>query len=126
MKTLGFDHYNLCAPRDLLDRLRQFYTETVGLSEGYRPPFESFGYWLYAGENAVLHLSESSQDGPPPSGHRSFNHAAFLCTGLQECRQRLEDAGIKYRTGRVPELDRIQLFFSDPAGNGVELSFPDE
>ena len=125
MKTLGFDHYNLCAPRDLLERLRLFYTETIGLTAGYRPPFESFGYWLYAGDKAVLHLSESAQGSSAPSGQTTFNHAAFNCTGLQEFKERLAEAGIEYRTARVPELDRIQLFFSDPAGNGVELSFPD-
>ncbi len=126
MKTLGLDHYNLCAPRDLLERLRLFYTETIGLTVGYRPPFGSFGYWLYAGDNAVLHLSESSQENAAPSGQTTFNHAAFNCTDLHAFRQRLSESGIEFRTARVPELDCIQLFFSDPAGNGVELSFPDE
>ena len=54
MKILGLDHYNLCAPRELLEELREFYTDTVGLTVGYRPPFDSAGYWLYAGEQAVL------------------------------------------------------------------------
>jgi len=126
MKTLGLDHYNLCAPRDLLERLRLFYTEAIGLTVGYRPPFGSLGYWLYAGDKAVLHLSESSQESVAPSGQTTFNHAAFNCTDLHAFRQRLTESGIEYRTARVPELDRIQLFFNDPAGNGVELSFPDE
>ena len=126
MTTLALDHYNLAAPRKLLEQLRIFYTETIVLTEGYRPPFESFGYWLYAGDKAVLHLSESSAEGAEPSGETTFNHAAFSCTGLQEFRERLAESGIEYRTARVPELDRIQLFFDDPAGNGVELSFPGE
>jgi len=126
MKTLGFDHYNLCAPRDLLERLRVFYSETIGLAVGYRPPFESFGYWLYAGDKAVLHLSESSQERAVPSGQTTFNHAAFNCTDLHAFRQRLSESGIEFRTARVPELDCIQLFFRDPADTGVELSFPDE
>ena len=62
MSVIGFDHYNLCGPRELLESLRVFYTEVVGLTDGYRPPFETFGFWLYAGEHAVLHLSESAQD----------------------------------------------------------------
>lgn len=126
MKILEFDHYNLSAPRELLERLRIFYTETVGLTVGYRPRFQKFGYWLYAGDHAVLHLSESLQDRSSPPGQTSFNHAAFNCSGLQEFQQRLSQLGVEYTTARVTELKRVQLFFSDPAGNGVELNFPDE
>ena len=126
MKILEYDHYNLCAPRELLERLRLFYTETVGLTVGYRPRFQKFGYWLYAGDRAVLHLSESSQVNLMSSDQTSFNHAAFNCSGLQEFQQRLSKLGVQYTTARVPDLKRVQLFFSDPAGNGVELNFPEE
>ncbi|MBU2676433.1 MAG: diguanylate cyclase [Woeseia sp.] len=126
MKIIEFDHYNLSASRELLESLRRFYTETVGLTVGYRPHFRKFGYWLYAGDHPVLHLSESSQDDSMPSVQTSFNHAAFNCSGLQEFQERLSKLGVKYTTARVPELERVQIFFSDPAGNGVELNFPDE
>ena len=126
MKTLELDHYNLSSSREGLERLRLFYTETVGLTVGYRPSFEKFGYWLYAGDRAVLHLSESPQDIPTPSRQTAFNHAAFNCSGLQEFQQRLSEQGIDYTTARNPDLKRVQVFISDPAGNGVELSFPEE
>ena len=126
MNILEFDHYNLCAPRELLERLRLFYTETVGLTVGYRPRFQKFGYWLYAGDHAVLHLSESSQGDLMLSDQTSFNHAAFNCIGLEEFQQRLAKLGVPYTTARIPDLKRVQLFISDPAGNGVELNFPEE
>jgi len=126
MKIIEFDHYNLCAPRELLERLRLFYTETVGLTVGYRPRFQKFGYWLYAGDHAVLHLTESSQANLMSSDQTSFNHAAFNCSGLQAFQQRLSELGVQYTTARVPDLKRVQLFISDPAGNGVELNFPEE
>ena len=126
MNILGLDHYNLRAPRELLDDLCRFYVEVVGLRVGYRPPFEGFGYWLYAGDQAVLHLSESSLDEPTPqSATTTFNHVAFSCSGHQDFTRKLEELGIDYRTARVPELDSVQLFLNDPAGNGVELNFPD-
>lgn len=127
MNVFGVDHYNLRAPRELLESLRLFYTEVVGLTDGHRPPFETFGYWLYAGEHAVLHLSESAQNSAPqPSGEQSFNHAAFSCSGLQDFEKKLAQYGIDYTTARIPEMERIQIFFSDPVGNGVELNFPGE
>jgi catechol-2,3-dioxygenase len=35
----------------------------------------------------------------------------------------LKSLGIAYRTASVPLLNIAQLFFHDPAGNGVELQF---
>ena len=50
MAVRGFDHYNLRAARPMLDELRDFYRDVVGLTVGDRPPFRRFGYWLYSGE----------------------------------------------------------------------------
>jgi hypothetical protein len=35
----------------------------------------------------------------------------------------LARAGIAYRRRQVPQTGQHQLFFTDPAGNGVELIF---
>jgi catechol-2,3-dioxygenase len=53
----------------------------------------------------------------------TFAHAAFNCTGRAEFERRLKARGIPYRTAQVPLLNLAQLFFHDPAGNGVELQF---
>ena len=120
----GFDHYNLRAARPMLDELRDFYRDVVGLTVGERPPFRRFGYWLYSGDKAVLHLS-LADDGEERSGTavNTFSHAAFNCTGRSEFEQRLKSCRIGYRTAQVPLLNISQLFFQDPAGNGVELQF---
>jgi catechol-2,3-dioxygenase len=124
MAIAGFDHYNLRAARPMLDQLRDFYRDVVGLTVGQRPPFRRFGYWLYTGERAVLHLS-LTDDGEERSGTavNTFSHAAFNCTGRAEFETRLKHLGISYRTAQVPLLNLSQLFFHDPAGNGVELQF---
>jgi catechol-2,3-dioxygenase len=124
MPVAGFDHYNLRAARPVLDELRDFYRDVVGLTVGERPPFRRFGYWLYSGERAVLHLS-LADDGEERSRSAvtTFAHAAFNCTGRAEFEQRLKAFGIPYRTAQVPLLNLSQLFFHDPAGNGVELQF---
>ncbi len=46
MATIGLNHYNLRAPRELLDKLKEFYCEVVGLELGQRPPLDGSGYWL--------------------------------------------------------------------------------
>jgi catechol-2,3-dioxygenase len=119
----GFDHYNLRADRAALDALRDFYRDVVGLTVGERPPFRRFGYWLYAGERAVLHLSLADDGEQRPPAVNTFAHAAFNCTGRADFERRLKALGIPYRTAQVPLLNLAQLFFHDPAGNGVELQF---
>ena len=124
MPIAGFDHYNLRADRAVLDELRDFYRDVVGLTVGDRPPFRRFGYWLYSGDKAVLHLS-LTDDGEQRSrtAVKASAHAAFNCTGRAEFEQRLKARGVAYRTAQVPLLNLAQLFFHDPAGNGVELQF---
>lgn len=126
MKIVDFDHYNLSAPHEMMERLRVFYTDTVGLAVGYRPPSRRPGYWLYAGDRAVLHLSEAPEGSAERSEETTFNHAAFKCSGLEECQQRLSDNGVEYTSAHIPEINLSQLFLSDPAGNGVELNFTNE
>ncbi len=124
MRVRSFSHYNLRAPRELLEQLRVFYVEVVGLEVGHRPAFRRFGYWLYAGEQAVLHLSEASGDeARVPGSPGTFDHAAFNCIGQQEFEARLARLGIGYELAHVPQSGQVQLFFHDPAGNGVELTF---
>jgi len=124
MPVHGFDHYNLRAPRPVLEQLCAFYCEVVGLQVGERPPFRHFGYWLYAGERPVLHLSEADQGEARPTGTvNTFAHAAFNCTGRASFEQLLTERGIRYRVAEVPLTGKAQLFFHDPAGNGVELQF---
>jgi len=124
MNVLSFSHYNLRAPRELLDVLRSFYTEVVGLRVGERPPFMSFGYWLYAGQQDVLHLTETESDEVRSiEATTTFDHAAFNCAGRGKYEGALAQRGITYKVAHVPQTGQVQLFFRDPAGNGVELNF---
>jgi catechol-2,3-dioxygenase len=124
MPVTGFSHYNLRADRATLDVLRDFYVGVVGLHEGFRPPFDSFGYWLYIGEQAVLHLSEARpHERRTPHASGTFDHVAFESVDLAGFEAHLRARGIEFRRAHVPLLDLWQLFFLDPAGNGVELNF---
>lgn len=126
MPAIGLNHYNLRAPRGLLEALRDFYCDVVGLEVGERPPFQSFGYWLYAGKDAVLHLVEI-RPGEVRATHTptTFDHAAFTCTDFTGMRKHLVNLNIEHHVQEVPLTGQKQIFFSDPAGNGVELNFAD-
>lgn len=126
MRVTGLSHYNLRANREILDELRDFYVAVVGLRIGERPPFRSFGYWLYAGGLPVLHLSEARAEERRLSHVVStFDHVALDCTGIEAYEAHLMAHGIAFKRRHVPLAGQDQLFFSDPAGNGVELIFAD-
>lgn len=123
MPVLAFNHFNLRAPTVLTEALKDFYVDVVGLSVGWRPPFDFPGYWLYLGEQAVLHLVGVPAAREALARGGTFDHVAFTCTGLAETEARLSAQGVEYRSVLVPGTEQVQLFLTDPAGNGVELNF---
>ncbi|HEX7648611.1 MAG TPA: VOC family protein [Noviherbaspirillum sp.] len=124
MAAVAFNHFNLRAPRELLDALRDFYRDVVGLQPGPRPSFRSFGYWLYLGGQPILHLSEAGPDERRVTGvATAFDHVAFTCVDRSATEDRLKRMGVAYETAQVPGTPQVQLFINDPAGNGVELNF---
>ncbi len=117
-------HYNFRLNRQLMEEVRAFYESVVGLQAGPRP-LASFGYWLYAGDKDVLHLSEQRPDEHRRVGSDlTFDHVALEASDWPAHVRTLKAAGIAYTEAAVPQSGRRQLFFRDPAGNGVELIFP--
>jgi catechol 2,3-dioxygenase-like lactoylglutathione lyase family enzyme len=109
-----------------MEQVREFYESVVGLTVGARPPFNSFGYWLYADRRDVLHLSEERSDDKRRAGSDlTFDHVAFESSNWELHIQRLLNAAVPFTQEVVPSTGRRQIFFRDPAGNGVELIFPE-
>lgn len=124
MAILGFNHYNLRAERLMMERLKVFYRDVVGLQIGERPQLTSFGYWFYAGNKDVLHLSEAKpEEKRKENVATTFDHVAFTATDYDATIARLEKLTIKYRVREINDAGQKQIFFSDPAGNGIELNF---
>ena len=119
------DHINIAAPAGLLVKVRDFYVDILGLEDGARPEFSSPGYWLYAGKDPLIHLSE--RDGGAADGSNGcLDHVAFRGHDLKAMSSRLESAGVEFQLTQVPGLNLSQLFFRDPAGVRVEINFRSE
>jgi catechol-2,3-dioxygenase len=126
LTALAFNHVNLRAHRELLESLKTFYCDVVGLAEGKRPPVGLFGYWLYVGNQAVVHLGEARpEESIATNAPTTFDHVAFDCDDLAGTEQRLRARGIEFRGGRTDMFSMTILFCKDPAGNSVELRFAD-
>lgn len=129
MSINGLNHFNIIAPRELMETVRDFYINVVGLTEGYRPDFGIAGHWLYAGDAPILHLMDADQlqwqeaagSHEKATGH--LDHIAFSATDLPGTEARLMELGLDYRKSEFPDFNLAQLFLRDPIGLGVELNF---
>ena len=118
-------HINIKAPRELLEQEKNFFCEVLELREGDRPDISSKGYWLYAGDEPIVHLSESETDfRNEQQGY--FDHVAFQTTNLDKLIQILKAREIDYSTVYLTERNVTQVFFRAPSHIKIEVSFENE
>jgi len=119
MAIVGMNHFTVLS--DNLATTKDFYMGLLGLTEGYRPPLGFPGVWLYAGEQAVLHVIAGRALPPDPRG--VLDHMAFTARDLPATVQRLKAKGIAYELRKQADSGTWQLFCFDPCGARVELDF---
>jgi catechol-2,3-dioxygenase len=122
---MNIDHINISAPAHLIEDLRDFYCSVLNLVEGFRPNFGDRGHWLYRGDKALVHLSESDRHSPADR-QGCLDHVAFQTKGLADMTARLRELGIEYRRHFISDIGMTQLFIEDPAGICIEINFPGE
>lgn len=122
MQIRKLDHVNIWTTR--LDHLITWYSEVLGLKSGFRPNFPFPGAWMYAGDQAVVHLV--GQDEPANVGSEvklKLEHFAFTATGLAEFEQRLRDHDIAYKRSEIEDTRMIAINVWDPDGNHIHVDF---
>ena len=124
MAVTEINHINLRANRDMMHVLRDFYCDIVGLKVGPRVATTSYGFWLYIGDNDVVHIAEYNKGVGAPDLHvnGTYDHVSFTCTDMPDMEAHLHTQQIPYTT-RLLNNGVKQINFKDPAGNGIELNF---
>ena len=122
MATLGMNHFTVLT--DDVAGTVAFYRDLLGLTEGYRPDLGFPGAWLYAGEQAVLHVVGGRAKADLKPG--VIDHMAFTATGLAATLQALTARGIHHACRQQAGTRLWQVFFFDPNGARVELDFAPE
>ncbi len=116
------DHFTVrCRPQEL-EELRDFYVGVLGLVDGARPDFPFPGHWLYSEGRPIVHLA-AVLDTRPVRETGPLDHIAFSGRRLDETVRRLKEQEIPFDERPVPGFPLHQVFFSDPQGLEIELTF---
>ena len=125
MPITDLNHINIRT--DLMEETKDFYVDVVGLEIGFRPEFGDHGYWLYAGDTAIVHLSPSESDSAartnPDGMGNGLDHIGLFAAGLDDMQATLARKSVEYRTNLVSGGKILQVFFYDPNGVLVELGY---
>jgi catechol 2,3-dioxygenase-like lactoylglutathione lyase family enzyme len=123
MSLQGMNHFTVLS--DDLEETRKFYCDLLGFEEGPRPNFRFPGYWLYVGDQPILHVIHRDK----LHEHRAgvIDHMAFTATDLPGTVAKLDKARVEWELRRLPKdgprEGLWQLFFDDPHGGKVEFDF---
>lgn len=110
-------HVQISIPIGAEDEARGFYCGILGMSEIKKPDalIGRGGFWL---ELDGFQVHFGTEDGVDRAKTRS--HVAYLVTGLDGWRQKLNDNGCQITDGiPIPNYNRFE--FRDPFGNRVEF-----
>jgi catechol 2,3-dioxygenase-like lactoylglutathione lyase family enzyme len=125
------------------DATRDWFCDNLGFRNGYHPEFGFPVYWLYIGEQDVIHIGKarhsahqdvylktpSDQEGVdyaaagvPGSGR--IDHLCLNCEGIEEFIERLTRNGVEFSERKAHNSNLYQLFMREPVnGIKVELNF---
>lgn len=115
----GMNHFTVLTTN--LEKCKAFYIDVLGLTEGYRPPFDFPGAWLYSGDQAILHIIAGRP--LPTDAQGIIDHMAFTASNLQSVIDTLNQHGIAFKLHRLIGEQTWQLFCHDPDGAKIELDF---
>jgi lactoylglutathione lyase len=114
----GINHVSIAAAD--LEESARFYEEVFGMERIPSPTFPGPVQWLRVGD-LQLHLFLDS-DTPPPRHHLGITIDDF--DAAYDAVKERATGQFGWRLVELPSR-QVQLYFRDPAGNLIELNFPD-
>ena len=120
MRATGFTHVSIGATD--LEESVGFYRDFFGMEEVPSPDFSGPVRWLRVG-GLQLHLF--LDESPAPARH----HFALDVDDFEEAYKKAEELdvrdGDRYSTVRELPDGAVQMYLRDPAGNLIEVNWPD-
>jgi catechol 2,3-dioxygenase-like lactoylglutathione lyase family enzyme len=125
MQVRRLDHVNIQTTQ--VEAMVAWYDEILGLRTGPRPDFPFPGAWLYAGEDAIIHLVGHDGDAAVGSEEKlKLEHFALTATGRAAFEAKLRDKAVSNQRFELKEIGLVQFHLRDPDGNHVHVDFPSQ
>lgn len=122
MQISKLDHVNIRTTQ--LNTMINWYSKILGMHSGDRPSFPFEGAWMYAGNQATVHLVGISNDDAVGSDvELKLEHFAFSAQGLLEFEEKLRRLEIPFRRSEIIEVNLVQINVWDPDGNHIHVDF---
>ncbi len=123
MAATRINHVSIVA--DSLEESARFYADLFGLERIPTAKFPDPVLWLRLGEQQ-LHLFESDEDPPTPRQHVSFDVDDFDAVYARAKEMGILDSRAFGSPLRSHPAGWVQMYLRDPAGNLVEIDWPDK
>ena len=128
----GVHHLALCT--DDMKATVDFYVDVLGMENGFRPPLDFPGHWVYVGDTPVIHIAEwatytarqkakNAFVTSPAEGTGPVDHIAFGAQDYDGVLERIRQRGVAVRENNNPANIVRQLFLFDPNGVQIEINF---
>jgi catechol 2,3-dioxygenase-like lactoylglutathione lyase family enzyme len=122
MRALRINHVSVHA-RDL-DESVGFYEELFGMQRVPTPKFQEDVVWLQLGDQQ-LHVFLRDKAEPPHLHHFGLDVDDFEAVYRRAKERGLLDGDAFHQAIRMHPLGWVQMYLRDPAGNLVEVDWPD-
>jgi catechol 2,3-dioxygenase-like lactoylglutathione lyase family enzyme len=122
VRALRFNHVAVHA--DDLEESARFYEELFGMTRLPTASFQEPVLWLALGDQQ-LHLFQRSDAMPPYLHHFALDVDDFDAMYEQAKRRALLDGEAFHQPVRMHPAGWVQMYLRDPAGNLVEVVWPD-
>jgi catechol 2,3-dioxygenase-like lactoylglutathione lyase family enzyme len=115
---LRLDHVNIHA-RDPAAMVR-FLETVLGAKEGFRPPFNNPGHWVYLEGSPAIHVDHAT--GGETANGGIIDHVAFGVFDYEPLLERVKASGFRYELAGIPG-GVGQIFVFGPEGIKIEVQF---
>ncbi len=121
-----------------IEGMIQFFEQSLNLENGYRPPFNFPGAWLWGDGKPLIHLSEinpidkeqtdylGNQKVVSEIGTGTIDHIAFSGSDHQKLIERLKHYKMDYFERKLPLTGEYQVFVEGPEGLRIEIQFDEQ
>ena len=119
---ITFDHVSLSAKDP--EKMKDFLIKLLNVTSGERPTMSFPGYFLYAGDLAVIHLFKQADDDTSIEQKAAPNivhHICFFSNNYQEVITNISNLNAPYTMKTRPETGNKQIFVQGPENLLIEI-----